>query len=195
MATHGRGPMSRFWLGSTADGLVRHSTVPILLLRPDEETPDQMADFTPERVVVPLDGSSEGEAILSHAIEVAGDEGTQFDLLRVYPYPRDLASSYLPRTVQLNTNVFEDGRKAAVKYVTTEAGKLVERGLAAEGHVVTEGDPASGILGFAERSVADLIAMSTHGRGGVSRLVLGSVTDKVVRGARIPTLVYHPHGV
>ena len=195
MATHGRGPMSRFWLGSTADGLVRHSTVPILLLRPDEETPDQGSIFAPERVVVPLDGSTEGEAILSHAVDLVGDEGTDFDLLRVYPYPRDLASGYLPHTVQLNANVFEEGRKAAEEYVMTEASKLVDRGLAAKGHVVTEGDPASGILHFADESGADLIAMSTHGRGGVSRLVLGSVTDKVVRGARIPTLVYHPHGL
>ena len=193
MATHGRGAMSRFWLGSTADGLVRHSTVPILLLRPDEDAPDQVADFEPKRVLVPLDGSQESEAILSHAVDLAADEDTEFDLLRVYPYPRDLASSYLPHTVQLNTNVFEEGRKAAEEYVTEEARKLVDRGLSAKGHLVTEGSPASGILHFAERSDADLIAMSTHGRGGVSRLVLGSVTDKVVRGARIPTLVYHPH--
>ena len=125
---------------------------------------------------------------------MAGTEGTHFDLVRVYPYPRDLASSYLPHTVQLNTNVFEEGRKAAEAQVNGDAAKLIEQGLSAEGHVVTEGDPASGILHFAERVDADLIAMSTHGRGGVSRLVLGSVMDKVVRGARIPTLVYHTPG-
>ncbi len=195
MATHGRGPMSRFWLGSTADGLVRRGTVPILLLRPDEETPGQAADFKTKRVLVPLDGSLESEIILSHAIEVAGDEGTKFDLLRVFLCPSNLASSYLPHTVQLNANVFEEGRKVVQEYVTGEAERLVERGLCAEGHVVTEVDPASAILRFAEHSGADLIAMSTHARGGVSRLVLGSVTDKVVRGARIPTLVYHPDGV
>ncbi len=110
MATHGRGPMSRFWLGSTADGLVRHSTVPILLLRPDEEVASRMSVFEPKKVVVPLDGSRESEAILSHAIALAGVEGTEFDLLRVYPHPKNLASSYLPHTIQVNTNLFEVGR-------------------------------------------------------------------------------------
>ncbi len=195
MATHGRGPMSRFWLGSTADGLVRHSTVPILLLRPDEDVASRMAVFEPKKVVVPLDGSRESEAILSHAIALAGMEDTEFELLRVYPHPKNLASSYLPHTIQVNTNLFEEGRKAAEEYIKAEAAELVSQGLSAEGQVIIEESPGTGILHFAERVGADLIAMSTHGRGGVSRLVLGSVTDKVIRGAQIPTLVYHPHNV
>jgi nucleotide-binding universal stress UspA family protein len=192
MGTHGRGPMSRFWLGSTADGLVRHSTVPILLLRPDEDGSGRMSHFELRRVVVPLDGSPEGEAILSHAITLAGDKDTQFDLVRVYPYAKDFSSSYLPHTVQMNTDLLEERRKAAEEYIQAKADELVAKGLCAEGHVVVEENPATGILDFTQRTGADLIAMSTHGRGGVSRLVLGSVTDKVVRGAQIPALVYHP---
>lgn len=99
MATHGRGPMSRFWLGSTADGLVRQAAVPILLLRPEEDAADQMSGFEPKKVVVPLDGSLESEAVLPYAIDLVGDEGAEFDLLRVYPYPKDFSSSYLPHTV------------------------------------------------------------------------------------------------
>ena len=195
MATHGRGPMSRFWLGSTADGLVRHSTVPVLLLRPDEDAPERLPNFEPRKVVVPLDGSPESEAILAHAITLAGDEGTEFDLVRVYPYAKDFSSSYLPHTVQMNTDLLEERRKAAEEYIQAEADELVKQGLSARGHVVVEDNPATGILDFAERTGADLIAMSTHGRGGVPRLVLGSVTDKVVRGAQIPTLVCHPPAV
>ena len=195
MATHGRGPMSRFWLGSTADGLVRHSTVPVLLLRPDEEAPRRLPDFAPQKVVVPLDGSPESEAILPHAITLAGEEGTDFELVRVYPYAKDFSSSYLPHTVQMNTDLLEERRKAAEEYVQAEADELVKQGLSARGHVIVEENPASGILDFAKRTGADLIAMSTHGRGGVPRLVLGSVTDKIVRGAQIPTLVFHPTAV
>jgi nucleotide-binding universal stress UspA family protein len=55
--------------------------------------------------------------------------------------------------------------------------------------VVQDGPPASGILQFAEDRHADLIAIGTHGRGGLSRAVLGSVADKVVRGAHCPVLV------
>jgi nucleotide-binding universal stress UspA family protein len=193
MATHGRGPMSRFWLGSTADGLIRQSTVPILLLRPREEGAGTQPDFNPRRVLVPLDGSNESEAILTQALALAGNGATQFDIVRVYPYPTGFASSYLPHTAQVNSDVFETGRTAAAEYVEEKAATLSERGISATGHIVTEREPAAGILHFAEQSGTDLIAMSTHGRGGVSRLVLGSVTDKVIRGTQIPILVYHPN--
>ncbi len=193
MATHGRGPMSRFWLGSTADGLIRRSTIPILLLRPCEEGSKTKADFDPRRVLVPLDGSDESESILAHALALAADGETKFDILKVYPYPKDFASSYLPHTAQVNADVLEEGRAATIRYVEKHAATLIERGIPATGHVVTDREPAAGILHFAKQSGADLIAMCTHGRSGVSRFVLGSVTDKVIRGAQIPTLVCHPH--
>jgi len=193
MATHGRGPMSRFWLGSTADGLIRRSTIPILLLRPCEEAPGTQPDFNPRRVLVPLDGSDESETILTHVLALAWNGETEFDLLRIYPYPKEVASSYLPQTVQVNVDVLESGRTAAAEYVEKEAATLIERGVPATGHIVTDREPAVGILHFAEQSGADLIAMCTHGRSGMSRFVLGSVTDKVIRGAQIPTLVCHPH--
>ena len=125
----------------------------------------------------------------------AGNAVPECDLLRVYPSRRDYASTYLPHTVQVNADVLERGRIAAREYVEEEAATLTERGIPATGHIVTDREPAAGILHFAWQYGADLIAMSTHGRGGVSRLVLGSVTDKVIRGAQIPTLVYHPHDV
>ena len=195
MATHGRGPMSRFWLGSTADGLIRRSTIPILLLRPCEEGSGTKSDFNPRRVLVPLDGSGESESILNHALALAGDGQPEFDILKVFPYPQDFASSYLPHTAQVNADVLEEGRATDAEYVERHAATLIERGIPATGHVVTDREPAAGILHFAKQSGADLIAMCAHGRGGVSRLVLGSVTDKVIRGAQIPILVCHPQDV
>ncbi len=192
MATHGRGPLSRFWLGSTADSLIRRSTIPILLMRPREEEPETQPDFNPRKVLVPLDGSDESEAILAHALALAGDGETEFDLLRIYPDPKEIAFSYLPQTVQVNVDVVES-RRTAAEYVEEEAARLIERGIPATGHIVTDREPAAGILHFAEQSGADLIAMCTNGRSGVSRFVLGSVTDEVIRSAQIPTLVCHPH--
>ena len=123
---------------------------------------------------------------------MAGDGQPEFDILKVYPYPKAFASSYLPHTAQVNADVLEEGRAAAAEYVDEHAARLIDRGIPATGHVVTDREPAAGILHFAEQSGADLIAMCTHGRGGVSRMVLGSVTDKVIRGAQIPILVCHP---
>ncbi len=196
MATHGRGPMSRFWLGSTADALVRHSTFPLLLLRPTEDvTLNLTGDFSPKKVLIPLDGSAEGEAIIAHALALADDPEAEFSLLRVFPYPEEFASSYLPHTIQVNAELLKEGEATAKQYIDGQATALCDRGLKATGHVCVDASPAAGILHFAERTEADLIAMSTHGRGGVSRMLLGSVTDKVLRGAQIPMLVYHPHDV
>ncbi len=195
MATHGRGPMSRFWLGGTADSLIRRSAIPILLLRPWEGAPGAQPDFKPRNVLVPLDGSAESEAILTHAVALAGNGETEFNILRAYPHPGSYGSSYLPHTTQVNVDVLEKFMTVATDYVEEKAEELVERKISATGHVVAGTGSAAAILHFAEQSGADLIAMSTHGRGGVSRLVLGSVTDKVIRGAEIPVLVYHPHDV
>jgi nucleotide-binding universal stress UspA family protein len=188
--------MSRFWLGSTADALIRHSTFPILLLRPTADVDPGLAqDFNPRKVLIPLDGSKEGEAILGPALSLADDPEAHVSLLRVFPYPEEFASSYLPHTIQVNAQLLKEGEAAAKEYVDTQAARLSERGIEATGHVTVDASPAAGILHFAGRTGADLIAMSTHGRGGVSRVLLGSVTDKVIRGAEIPMLVYHPHEV
>lgn len=194
MASHGRGPMSRFWLGSTADALVRRSRFPILLLRPDGEPGSELPEaFSPKRILVPLDGSKESEAILEHAIELVDDREAVFTLLRVFPHPEEFASTYLPHTIQVNADLLKEGEAAARAYIGAQAAALAERGIEATGEMSVETNPAAGILHFAERFGADLIAMSTHGRGGVSRMLLGSVTDKVLRGAQTPMLVYHPH--
>ncbi len=188
--------MSRFWLGSTTDALMRHSTVPILLIRPEAEaTPSSTEAFAHRKIVVPLDGSGKSEAILTHALALGGEADAEYELVRVLPYPKDFTSAYLPHTVQINAHLLQEGQAAAQEYVETQVAPLEERGIRATAHTIVDSSPAAGILHFAEQMEADLIAMSTHGRGGVSRILLGSVTDKVVRGAEIPMLVYHPHDV
>jgi nucleotide-binding universal stress UspA family protein len=113
---------------------------------------------------------------------LADDGEAKFYILRIYPHPGTYRSSYLPHTIQVNVEVHEKGRIAATEYVDEKAEELAGWGISATGHVVAGTGLATGILQFAEQTGADLIAMSTHGRGGVSRLVLGSVTDKVHSG-------------
>ena len=80
----------------------------------------------------------------------------------------------------------------ANRYLEGVAQKVRERGLQARTEVVVEDQPASAILHEAERERAGLIAIATHARTGLSRMLLGSVADKVIRGAHVPVLVYHP---
>lgn len=193
MATHGRGPLSRLWLGSVADAYVRRARVPVLLTRPDDdEQPNLAATPSLDRVLVPLDGSDAAESVLAVARDACDSFGVTYDLLRVFPYPDEFASAYLPQTVSANAQALEEGKQVARAYVERMATALHADGAQAESDVVVDHSPAAGILHHAGEKNVDLIAMATHGHGGVTRALLGSVTDKVVRGAAVPVLVVRP---
>lgn len=201
MATHGRGALGRFWLGSVADEMLRHVTVPMLMVRPHEGTLD-LAQAPPlGKAVVALDGTSLAEQILEPAVAVAAlmPDACVTLMQAIHPVvpinaTPDVAETerearhLMGQVQQLQSKVRED----AGQYLEDVAKKLRERGLQVRTEVVVEDQPASAILHEAEREKAGLIAIATHARSGLSRMVLGSVADKVIRGAHVPVLVYHP---
>ena len=190
-ATHGRGAVSRAWLGRVADGLLRHARQPVLLIRPDKgESPPEDPSF--RRIVVPLDGSDFSESILDLAIEVAKVYGGELDLLRVVAYPIEIASPYLPHTVQMNQEVVEEAKEAAVSYLQDIADRVAARGITAQTHVVVDSQAGHAICRECAELGADLVIMATHGRGGLKRALLGSTADKVVRSAHTPLLIRRP---
>jgi nucleotide-binding universal stress UspA family protein len=191
MATHGRGPMSRFWLGSVTDEFVRHTHTPVLLVRP-EEGGEQPASAPPYKVMIPLDGSELAESVLGTIRALPGMEQAEFTLVRIVRYPDELVSAYMPGTVQMSHQVVEEGLNEAHTYIDALAARLATEGLDVKTHVSVESRPAASILCFAEDHDMDMIAMATHGRGGLTRTVMGSVTDKIVRGAHVPVLVVRP---
>ena len=188
MTTHGRGGMARFWIGSTADQLVRETHVPILLLRPESETAADLAQPNFQRVLVTLDGSRESEQILPHAIALGQPGCTEMRLLRVvsprvpiiYPAPR------------IETRRSDDLEQQALTYLGGIATDLEPNRVRVTVDVITHLNPAMAVLEYAKRESIDLIAMATHGRGGVRRMLLGSVADKVLRGAMTPMLLLRP---
>jgi len=171
MTTHGRGPVSRFWLGSVADYLLRHLEVPLLLLRHRDAAPDDNR-VAFRRMLVPLDGTMRSEAVLEPALSICPPPTGELALLRVVGS--------------------EVGWDAASVYLDDVADRLERRGCRVSTTVVASPSPAQAILEQARPEAADCIAMATRGAAGVQRLVLGSVTDKVVRGADVPVLALHP---
>lgn len=193
MATHGRGALTRAWLGSVADALVRHSPCPVLLIRPQENEPvDLTVDWTPHAVLVPLDGSELGESILADVVPLADLFDAGLVLLRIVAYPMEIASPYLPHTVQMNQRVVEDAKASAVAHLDGVAAGLREKGLDVETTALVDTQAGHGILQAVERADADMIAMATHARTGMSRAFLGSTADKVLRGAHLPVFLYRP---
>ncbi len=189
MTTHGRGPLERAWVGSVTDGLVRRVTNPILLMRPQKGgEADLGARPAFEQVVIPLDGSETAEAILDSAAEFVSLFQSQVTLLSVLPEPFPVGSSYLPHVVE--ESVDRDAQKKGFEaYLDEIRGRLEGKARSVSTVVVDAEEVASGILSETERRQADLVAMSTHGRSGVTRLVVGSVADKVIRGGSVPVFV------
>jgi len=194
MATHGRGAFSRAWLGSVADAFVHHTRRPVLLVRPDEgeEEPQLGTDPVFKRLMIPLDGTELAESVLEPAVSFAGLFKAALRLVRVVPFPMQFTSPYLPHTMQMNQEFVTEARDAAVAYLETQAQRLRSRGQTAETSVVVVAQPGHGLLTEVVEAGCDLVAMATHGRAGLTRAILGSTTDKVVRGSHVPVLLYRP---
>ena len=194
MATHGRGPASRAWLGSTADTYLRHTEGPLLLVRPEdeEEEVDLAGRFQVQRILVATDGSTASEAILDPVVELGRVFGAALHLVRIVEFPHGIPSVYLPDAVLSAREQLDGAREAAEQETRDLVDRLQDRGVAATSSVEVAGHAAPGILSAAKDGSFDLIAIATHGRGGVRRMVLGSVADKVIRGAEVPVLVVRP---
>jgi nucleotide-binding universal stress UspA family protein len=197
MTTHGRGPLQRAWLGSTTDGVIRRSPCPVLILRPpaqDEGAPLDPVDLglRPDllrTLVVPLDGSEAAERGMDPLTTLLrGADPAELHLVRVVPPFISAGSPYLPMAIrEMQEHELVD--EAATGYLERVASRIQVPDARVRTHVVMAGQPVTAILDVAEAERATLIAMSSSGRGGTARLLLGSVADKVVRGASCPVLL------
>jgi nucleotide-binding universal stress UspA family protein len=133
-----------------------------------------------KRILIPLDGSALAEAVLPHVEELAKSSAAELVLLRV-------ASAHIfPGADAIEAQVA--AVQEAENYVADLAKTQQEKGIRAEAKV-RYGDPAEEILDHAARDHIDLVAMATHGRTGLKRVVLGSVAEKVLRSAPVPMLL------
>ena len=191
MTTHGSGGLKRWWLGSVADGLLRKGGTNVLLVRPWDDTEEgsgQERRF--QHIIVPLDGSAEAETALGPARELAQLFEAEATLLRVVPAPVELTSIYGVAGVRMEGEGHRGRREEAENYLE----EVVNRGgdPVPTAQVVEAKGAADGVIDAARKLEGDLLVLSSHGRGGLSRVVLGSVADKIIRGTTLPVLVIRP---
>ncbi len=190
MSTHGRGGVARAWMGSVADRVIRQSKIPTLAIRPTAEPPDFTHEPTLDHILIPLDGSALAEHVIAMLDPIVGGAPIRYDLVRVVePVTHGFMFDGIEPVIDVDTQ--DAAWQHATDYLEGIAAALRQRG-----HVVMTyvpiGHPASAILERASDGAVSLIAMTTHGRGGVARMVMGSVADKVLRGAATPLLIYRP---
>jgi nucleotide-binding universal stress UspA family protein len=192
MTTHGRGPLSRAFLGSVADELIRRTPIPVLLIRPQEGALDLAREPVVRRILIPVDCSAASEQILGPAVELGRLTGASFTLLHVVQPVRTPASIPSAHVMNEQARSLPERRfEGARAYLESLADSLRTQSLTVQTRIVA-GWPAAEIIREAQSQAYDLIALATHGRGGAKRLLLGSVADKAIRGCSIPTLVYRP---
>ena len=188
MATHGMSGMRRWLIGSVASKVVQTAHNPLLLIRPMENA-DPAVAIKFNTIFVPLDGSGLAEKALPHAVALAKKLKPAVQLLRFYTLPGDAYVVADGVIAQGPAQFREAIHKEAESYLDGKVETLRAEGL---DHVIgtaMEGDAASEIVDLAAKTANSLIAMSTHGRSGIGRWLLGSVAEKVLQHSHVPVLL------
>lgn len=175
MATHGRGTAGRLWHGSVADYVVRHLTVPVLLVHSHREGA-RLAEHATPRLLVALDFSPKAEAILKPVETLA----------RLLQAPVTIMHVMVGPVYQVGKRAAAEGRLEKI------AAPMRRRGLEVSTTVATGVNAPWALRDALEDSQFGLLAMTTHGAGGLRRLWTGSVATKVVESAAKPVLILHP---
>jgi len=191
ISTHGRSGISRLSLGSVTDSLIRHTTIPVLVVKPPTSYLNPQVSQAFKRIVVPLDGSTLAEQILPRVLALAKLEEAEITLLNVL-----IPQSYSQKEiVDPSLPWWDKDISHAQAYLFRVAGRLRRNGVAVTTDIVIGENVASAIGDFAGREKADLIAIATHGRGGLARMLRGSVADAVMHSSRLSMLVFKPDQV
>lgn len=189
MSTRGRSALRRGLMGSVTDAVVRASKVPVLAVGP-KSVKGKDLDGAIRSVAVPLDGSEMAEAVLPHMEKLAQLLSLEVVLLRVV---RMVPWGYGAHDrVPLDTADIEQAlEQEAKEYLSTIETRVTAKGLRCRSEVM-HGVPWDKIVSFAGNANDMMVAISTHGRSGIPRLVLGSVADMVIRSLETPVLVVRP---
>ena len=190
MSTRGRGVVSSGLLGSVTYKVMHESPIPVLAITPERVRERWDSDYGIRRVIVPLDGSELAEAALPYAAVIAQRMNMGITLARVL-YLDNVAYSEGYNLGDMLGEAEVQMEAEARRYLVDVARRLREEGLEVETEIL-RGSASTEIADLARRTDHNMIALATHGRSGVSRLLMGSVAEAVVRTSGDPVLVIRP---
>jgi nucleotide-binding universal stress UspA family protein len=194
MATHGLSGISRWVRGSVAEKVLHEAKVPVWLIRanaPQKRSYKRKKKLT---MLVPLDGSELAEAALPSVQSLAGQfNAPEVEITLARVCEMFLPPYHYPPPASVSWEEYFDHEKKRCKEICHEYLSGIGETLRGEGlnvHIkVLEGDPAESIIEYDNKSNFDLIVMSTHGRTGISKWAMGSIADKVLKGANSPVFL------
>lgn len=189
IASHGHSGLDRLFFGSTAERVLRHSDVPVLLFKshrtlgrvlPSTEPP-AVTPLALENILVPLDGSPHAEIAMNDALELAQIDGATLHLVHVTSRRR--TSMFFPPL-----EAFEAAPDAQLDYLESTAERLRRSGADVRAAIM-RGTPVEGLSAYLADTPIDLMVMTTHGRSGLTRMLLGSVAESILRHVHVPILL------
>ncbi len=183
MASHGRSGFGRVLLGSVANRVVQTTSVPVFIVRASTDSQAEYGKQKVNNVAVALDGSRLAEQALDKAYSIF-QNNVRYTILRIVE-PIAPGQAY---SSEMIANYEREAREAAEDYLETVSETLKARGATVSADVrVTQ--PAGGIRRIADEFGADMIAMTTHGRSGMNRFLMGSVAERVLHEADRPVMI------
>jgi nucleotide-binding universal stress UspA family protein len=187
MATHGRSGLNRWLLGSVTEKVLRTTSNPLLLVRAGEDLDTDGQEIL-NSVIVPLDGSDLAASVLPTIAQLAKDLKLEIILFRAYsiPYNAYANEGYYSANFAEVATILKD---EAVDYLEKKTAEMKRLGVPEVSYIAREGFAADEIISLGRNTSNNLIAMCTHGRTGITRWALGSVTETVVRHSGDPVLV------
>lgn len=187
MATHGRGGLARALLGSVADALLPAVRCPLMLIRPHGELPREGEPASITHVLVPLDGTAEGDTVLRRAAELAAVTGARCTLVHVRR-PEVLSGVAAPDAL-LDPVAAQRSDEADEAYLGRMAELVRARVSSVSTVLIRVKAPTDAIIDYAGTHAVDLIAMATHARHGLARVMLGSTATDLLKKTRLPMLL------
>jgi nucleotide-binding universal stress UspA family protein len=185
MATHGRSGIQRWLLGSVANKVLHGAPNHMFLVRATEQGKTD-GEAALKTVVVPLDGSALAEQVLPHVVDLAKKMALKVAFFRAYALPASVTGDEFGTYMEELINQIESDAR---EYLAAKVDEAKRNGLNDVVSAVKFGYGADEIISLARETPDNFVAMCTHGRSGVKRFALGSITDRVVRHGGDPVLI------
>ncbi len=188
MSTHGRTGVTRLLMGSVTDRVVQTAKAPVLVARPDSDFADVGKAAAIKTIIVPLDGSDLAESVLPIVVDLAKALSGEVLLARTVSVPSTFYSS-ADYSAPMNIDFLGEMEDEAAAYLNKTADSLKMSGVASVKTAVLRGGATGEIENLSRNTPDSMIVISTHGRTGVGRAVLGSVADRLARHSGEPVLL------
>jgi nucleotide-binding universal stress UspA family protein len=191
MSTHSRSGVQRLFMGSVATKVLSGTRSPLLLARATEAAPVPSAKIS--EIVLPLDGSAVSELAMPDAIVLAQTFGAAVHLVRAYSLAKYAAAGGGSAMALEYPKLMEREENEVRAYLEEKSDLFESKGLSAPSRIVKEGEAAAVIADVARGFQGSaLVVMSSHGKSGLGRWLLGGTADKVVRSSESPVLIIRP---